>query len=254
MEGKTLRALSLVSFFVLWEGVSRAGLVHPLLLPSVSQVLLTILELLKSGELVRHTNASLYRAFLGFFIAAVIAVPHGILMAWFKFVEELSSPLVELFRPLPIAALIPVAILWFGIGDTSKIAIIAFGCYFPILLNTISGVQQVDVNLVKVAKLFGANRRQTLTKIVLPSAFPFIITGLRIAIAFALVLLVITEMIGANSGLGFMILDAEYAFRTEKMFAGIFTIGFIGLFLNEILTRLERRFTRWKREIGAVYR
>lgn len=251
--GRRLRLLSLAFFFILWEGVTRGGFVHPLLLPPVSEVLLTVLELLRSGELLVHTKASLYRAFLGFLIAAVIAVPHGILMAWFGSVEDLSSPLVELFRPIPIAALIPVSILWFGIGNASKVAIIAFGCYFPILLNTISGVRSVDVNLIKVARLFGADRLQTLTKIVLPSALPSLATGLRIALAFSLILLVITEMIGANSGLGFMILDAEYAFRTEKMFAGIFTIGLIGLSLNEVLTRLERHFMQWRREISAVY-
>ncbi|MEE9564266.1 MAG: ABC transporter permease [Candidatus Hydrothermarchaeaceae archaeon] len=225
---------------------------NPLFLPAPSNVLLTLGKLLKSGELATHVSVSLYRALLGFLLAVVIAVPHGILIAWFRTVEDITNPLVELFRPIPAVALIPVAILWFGIGNVSKIVIIAFACYFPIILNTISGVRQVDVNLLKVAKLFGANRMQTLTKIILPSALPFIMTGLRLGIAVALILLIITEMIGARSGLGFMIIDAEYTFKTERMFAGIFTIGVIGFLLNEIMVRIERKLTKWKRDITTV--
>ncbi len=249
---KWIKISSLVGFFLLWEIICRLGLVNPLFLPAPSNVLLTLGKLLKSGELATHVSVSLYRALLGFLLAVVIAVPHGILIAWFRTVEDITNPLVELFRPIPAVALIPVAILWFGIGNASKIVIIAFACYFPIILNTISGVREVDVNLLKVARLFGANRVQTLTKIILPSALPFIMTGLRLGIAVALILLIITEMIGARSGLGFMIIDAEYTFKTERMFAGIFTIGVIGFSLNEIMVRIERKLTKWKRDITAV--
>ncbi len=247
-----LRISSLLAFFLIWEVICRFGLVNPLFLSPPSTVLITTGKLIKSGELITHISTSLYRAFLGFFLAAAIAIPHGILIAWSKNIDDITSPIVELFRPIPAVALIPVAILWLGIGDASKIAIIAFACYFPIILNTISGVRQVDVTLLKVAKLFGANRLQTLTKIVLPSAFPFIMTGLRISMAVALILLIITEMIGARAGLGFMIIDAEYTFKTDRMFAGIFTIGFIGITLNEVMVRIEKRATRWKREIRSV--
>jgi NitT/TauT family transport system permease protein len=249
---KLLRISSLLAFFLIWEAICRFGLVDPLFLSPPSTVLITTGKLIKSGELITHISASLYRAFLGFFLAAAIAIPHGILIAWFRVIEDITNPIVELFRPIPAAALIPVAILWLGIGNASKIVIIAFACYFPIILNTISGVRHVDVTLLKVAKLFGANRLQTLTKIVLPSAFPFIMTGLRISMAVALILLIITEMIGARSGLGFMIIDAEYTFKTERMFAGIFTIGFIGFTMNEVMVRIEKRATRWKREITSI--
>ncbi len=247
-----IRVSSLLGFFALWEIICHLGLVNPLFLPAPSGVLLTFGKLLRSGELVTHVSISLYRASLGFLLATVIAVPHGILIAWSRTVEDLTNPLMEFFRPIPAVALIPVAILWFGLGDVSKIAIIAFACYFPIILNTIAGVRQVDVNLLKVAKLFGANRMQTLTKIILPSAFPFIMTGMRLGLAVALILLIVTEMIGARSGLGLMIIEAEYTFKTEKMFAGIFAIGFIGFFLNEAMVLIERRFTRWKREMRDV--
>jgi ABC-type nitrate/sulfonate/bicarbonate transport system permease component len=250
--GRLLQISSLLFFFLIWEAVSRLELVNPLLLSAPSGVFATTIRLLLNGDLVTHISASLYRSLTGFLLAVIIAVPHGILIAWSKTVEDVTNPLVELFRPIPAVALIPVAILWFGIGDGSKIMVIALACYFPIVLNTVSGVRQVDVNLLKVARLFGANRVQTLTKIILPSAFPSIMTGLRISIAVALILLIVTEMIGARSGLGFMIIDAQYTFKTDRMFAGILTIGVIGFVLNELMVLVEKRFTKWKREISTV--
>lgn len=243
---------TILVFFLSWEIICTLKLVNPLFLSPPSLIFLTIINLAKTGELFIHTEASLKRAFLGFAIGTAIAIPHGILIAWFRFAKDVSNPIVELFRPIPIAALIPVAILWFGIGDASKVAIIAFGCYFPVLLNTISGVNSTDVNLIKVAKLFGASRWQTVKKIILPSATPSIITGLRHALALSLILLVITEMMGAKSGLGFMIIDAESTFKTARMFAGIVVIGFIGFTVNEIMVTIEKRLTRWKKEITSI--
>lgn len=223
-----------------------------MLLASPSAILLSMVKLLRTGELLIHIKASLIRALAGFLIGSAIAIPHGIIIAWFKRVEEASSPLIDLFRPVPIAALIPVFMLWFGIGDVSKIALIAYGCYFPAVLNTIAGVKNVDASLIKVAKLFGANRWQTLLKVVLPAATPFILTGLRYSLSLSLILLVISEMIAAREGLGYLILDAEYTFKTEAMFAGIVTIGIIGFLLNEIGMAIENRLTKWKRGIRAI--
>ncbi len=246
------RIAPILVFFLLWEAIARSGVVHPLLLTPPSVVILTILKLISAGELLVHIRASLARALMGFLIGSAIAVPHGIAIAWFKHVEDASSPLIDLLRPIPIAALIPVFILWFGIGDTSKIAIIAYGCYFPAVLNTMAGVKNVDANLIKVAKLFGANRLQTLLKVILPAALPFILTGLRYSLSLSLILLVISEMIAAREGLGYLILDAEYTFKTEVMFAGIVTIGIIGFMLNEAMVKAEERLTRWKRGIRAI--
>ncbi|MEE9594923.1 MAG: ABC transporter permease, partial [Candidatus Hydrothermarchaeales archaeon] len=214
------KIIPILAFFAVWEIIARSSIVHPLLLSPPTAVFQAILRLLATGELLVHTRASLSRALIGFAIGSAIAIPHGISIAWFKRVEEASSPLIDLFRPVPIAALIPVFMLWFGIGNASKIALIAYGCYFPTVLNTMAGVKNVDANLIKVAKLFGATRLQTLTKVVLPAAFPFILTGLRYSLSLSLILLVISEMIAAREGLGYLILDAEYTFKTEVMFAG----------------------------------
>ncbi len=246
------KIVPILFFFLLWEAIARSGVVHPLLLSPPSSVLLSIIKLLRTGELLVHTRASLARALIGFLIGSAIAIPHGVIIAWFKRVEDASSPLIDLFRPIPIAALIPVFMLWFGIGNASKIALIAYGCYFPAVLNTMAGVKNVDANLIKVAKLFGANRLQTLIKVVLPAALPFILTGLRYSLSLSLILLVISEMIAAREGLGYLILDAEYTFKTEVMFAGIMTIGIIGFLLNEAMVKIEERLTRWKRGIRAI--
>jgi ABC-type nitrate/sulfonate/bicarbonate transport system permease component len=239
-------------FFVLWELIARSGLVHPLLLPPPTLVLIALLRLIYSGELFVHIEASMVRALTGFALGSTIGVFHGILIAWLKNVDEISSPLIDLFRPVPIAALIPVFILWFGIGDASKIALITYGCYFPTVLNTMVGVKNVDASLIKVAKLYAASRIQILTKVVLPAAFPYILVGLRYALSLSLILLVISEMIAASSGLGYLILDAEYTFKTDVMFAGIVTIGTIGFLLNEITIAIENRLTKWKRGIRAI--
>lgn len=246
------KIIPIMVFFLVWEAIARSGAVHPLLLVPPSSVLFSIFKLLLNGELFRHTKASLMRALVGFVIGSSIAIPHGIIIAWFKRVEEASSPLIDLFRPVPIAALIPVFLLWFGIGEASKIALIAYGCYFPAVLNTIAGVKNVDANLIKVAKLFGANRLQILSKVVLPASLPFILTGLRYSLSVSLILLVISEMIAAREGLGYLILDAEYTFKTEVLFAGIVTIGIIGFMLNEAMVKAEEKLTRWKRGIRAI--
>jgi len=246
------KIIPILSFFAIWEIIARSGLVHPLLLSPPTAVFSTILRLLASGELLIHIRASLGRALIGFAIGSAIAIPHGIGIAWFKRVEEVSSPLIDLFRPVPIAALIPVFMLWLGIGDASKIALIAYGCYFPTVLNTMAGVKNVDANLIKVAKLFGANRLQILKKVVLPAAFPYILTGLRYSLSLSLILLVISEMIAARVGLGYLILDAEYTFKTEIMFAGIVTIGLIGFLLNEMAMVIENRLTKWKQGLRDI--
>lgn len=246
------KIIPILGFFTIWEIIARSGIVHPLLLSPPIAVFSTILRLLANGELLIHIRASLGRALTGFAIGSAIAIPHGIGIAWFKRMEEVSSPLIDLFRPVPIAALIPVFMLWFGIGDASKIALIAYGCYFPTVLNTMAGVKNVDANLIKVAKLFGANRLQILRKVVLPAAFPYILTGLRYSLSLSLILLVITEMIAARTGLGYLILDAEYTFKTEVMFAGIVTIGLIGFLLNEMAMVIENRLTKWKQGLRAI--
>ncbi len=247
---RLMRTLPVLAFFILWELVVRLGFVMPYLLSPPSAVITTLIGLLVSGDMPTHILYSLYRALGGFALAALIAIPLGIAMGWSKKADDLASPLIELFRPLPVVALIPVAILWLGIGNTSKIALIAFACFFPILLNTISGVRDVDVTLVKVARSMGAGNREVLRRVMFPGALPSILVGLRISLAVSLIVLVVMEMIGSAHGVGYFIYTSKLTFRTEEMYAGILAIGLIGYTLNEIMMIITRRLLVWRPEIG----
>lgn len=247
---RLIRAVPVATFFLVWELVVRLGFVEPYLLSPPSAVIVTLLELLVSGDMLRHISYSLYRALAGFALAALIAIPLGIAMGWSKRADDLCSPLVELFRPLPVVALIPVAILWLGIGNTSKIALIGFACFFPVLLNTISGVRGVDVTLVKVARSMGASDGEVLRRVMFPGALPSILVGLRISLAVSLIVLVVMEMIGSAHGVGYFIYSSKLTFRTDEMYAGILAIGLIGFSLNEIMMRISRRLLVWRPEVG----
>jgi ABC-type nitrate/sulfonate/bicarbonate transport system permease component len=201
--------------------------------------------MLRTGELVRHTAASLQRAALGLGLATAIGIGLGVSMGAWAGVRRIVSPLVEVCRPIPPISLIPLAIFWLGIGDESKIFLIFVACVFPILLNTINGVLGVDVGLVNVYRTMGAGRWRTLWHVLLPAAAPQILTGFRISVGIALIVLVAAEMVAAVDGLGYMILNAERTWQLEAMFAGIITISVIGFVLNQVILLVGQRFLHW---------
>ena len=240
--GSVLIALFLLS----WELAPRFGLVEPSLLPPFSEVMVCMLELVKNGQLWANTTESLVRSLLGFSLAIVIAVPLGLVIGWFKSVARTIQPLLELFRCTPALALLPVFILLLGIGETSKIALVLYTCAWPILLNTISAVRNVDPLLVKSAKTLGLNPAQLLWKVILPAAVPTIFASFRLAGAVSLVALVAAEMLGAKAGLGYMIQYSQYNFQIPQMYVGIITIALLGLLMTQTLAAIERRFTSWQ--------
>lgn len=249
---RLLRASSLLAFFLGWEIVVRLADISPLMLPPISVIFVTFFDLVVNGDLLLHAAYSLSRAFAGLGLATLLAIPLGLIMGWSKLADDICSPILELFRPIPSIALIPVAILWLGIGHTSKIFIIFFACFFPILLNTYSGVKGTDPNLIRVARSMGAGEVQILRGVVLPSSLPMILTGFRIAVAVSLILIVAAEMVAARYGLGFMILYSEVTFRSSSMYAGILTLGIIGYTLNDLTLRLERYLLRWRPGVAGV--
>jgi NitT/TauT family transport system permease protein len=234
-----------IIFFVAWESIGRSGLVASYILPPFSEVLVSFIELMLSGELITHVSISIVRIFFGFGMAALVAIPLGLFMGWTKNVERSINPVIEMLRPLSPIALFPLFILWFGIGIYSKIAIIFWVCWFPILINTIKGVKTVDPLLIKAAKSMGAKNSVLFTKVVMPSSIFWIITGLRISIAASLLALIAAEMIGANSGIGFFVLISAQTFKTLNMYAGIITIGMIGFVFNYFFLLLEKKLTKW---------
>ncbi|UGT55562.1 ABC transporter permease [Nocardia asteroides] len=229
-----------------WELAPRFGLVDEVFLPPFSVVVQAFAELTANGQLGEHISASLTRSITGFSIALVIAVPVGIAIAWYKPVSDFLNPVLELFRNTAALALLPVFVLILGIGETSKIALIGYATFFPILLNTITGVRTVDPLLVKSAVSLGFSPVRLFQKVILPAAIPSIFTGIRMAAAGSILVLIAAEMVGARAGLGYLITAAQQNFQIPQMYAGIVAISLIGLGFNFALVALERRLSRWR--------
>ena len=230
----------------IWEFAPRLNLVDSYFIPPLHIVLQAWWEVAQSGELWRHAQASLIRAGSGFFLATVIAIPLGAAVAWYRLVREVATPVLELYRNTAALALLPVFTLLLGLGETSKIAIITYACFFPILLSTIAGVASVDPQLLRSARVLGLSPAATFRKVVFPAAVPTIFTGIRISGAASILVLIAAEMVGAEAGLGFLINYAQYNFLIPKMYAAIITTSALGLSVNYSLVALERRFSRWR--------
>ena len=238
--------VGLVVLATIWEIAPRAGLVDPYFVSPLSDVLAAWWDLLVSGDLWTHLRASLVRSGLGFGLALVIAIPLGAAIAWYRPVREVVSPVLELFRNTAALALLPVFVLILGIGEVSKVAIVVYACFFPILLNTISGVASVDQQLLRSARVLGLSPVTTFRKVVFPAALPTIFTGIRIAGAAAVLVLIAAEMIGATAGLGYLINYSQYNFLIPQMYAAILTTTGVGLAINYSLVSIERRLSRWR--------
>jgi NitT/TauT family transport system permease protein len=241
----TRRSIALVAFFAAWEIIPRLDLVDTTFVPPFSSVVQAWWKLVANGQLLDHVQASLQRALLGFGLAVLVGVPLGLLIGWYKNVAEVLNPLLELFRNTAALALLPVFVLILGLGETSKVALVVYACLWPVLLNTISGVRGVDPLLIKAARSMALAPRALFAKVILPAALPTIFTGVRLAGAYSILILVAAEMVGAKAGLGYLINNSQSNFQIPAMYAGILTISAIGLGFNALLLRLERRFTRW---------
>lgn len=242
------RSAAIVVLLAGWEVLPDLGIIRPAYLPALHSVLAAFWHTTASGELLRHLAISLQRAFLGFALAIIVNIPLGLFVGWYKGVERTLEPILKLFMQIPGLALFPLFILFFGIGELSKVLIIFYACMWSILLNTISGVRNVDPLFVKSARSMGASNFALFRKVVLPAAVPPVLTGVRLGAATAVVLLVAAEMLGASSGLGFLVMDSQFKFETEKMYVAIITIALLGLALNCFLIWLERRMTVWKEQ------
>ena len=241
------RTIAIVLFLLLWESLPRLGVVSPAFLPPLSVVLDTAWQLYQSGQLGTHFIASIQRSIIGFVLALAIAIPLGLIIGWYKLVAETLNPLLELFRNTTALALMPLFILFLGIGEASKISLLVYACTWPILLNTITGVQTVDPLLIKSARTMGLKPYQLFRKVILPASVPTIFVGIRLAGAISILALVAVEMFGAKAGLGYLIMYSQFSFEIPQMFVGILVITLVGLSFNYILIGLEKYFTVWKR-------
>lgn len=236
----------LVAILAAWDLSARYKIIDLMSWPPFLDVFSRWLELMTSGELFSYLLPSLRRVALGYAYAVAVAVSAGLLVGYFRPVYNLLEPTLETLRPISVIALIPVIILFFGLGDAMKIFIIAYACFFPILLNTIAGVRDIDPVLVNTARTFGLTRWQTIRDVVVPAATPQIFTGMRISVGFSLMAMVAAEMLTGGDGIGAFILDSQRTFRIVDMYAGIIMLGIVGYILNRAFIAGENWLLRWK--------
>ncbi|HOV67525.1 MAG TPA: ABC transporter permease [Methanoregulaceae archaeon] len=239
-----------ILFLVVWE-MAAIAINNQFILPrlgSVAVVLATPFSpILGSGSLVDNAIDSLQRVVVGFAVGAALAVPLGVAMGRWSTVDRLVDPLIQVFRPIPPLAWVPLALAWFKIGIASMVFIIALGSFFPVLLNTLDGVRSVKRTWIEAAMTLGATERQVLTKVILPGALPTIWTGMRVGFGIAWMCVVAAEMMpGTNSGLGYLILYAYNFSQVQVIIAGMIVIGLIGLGIDTGLRRFEERKFRWR--------
>jgi len=228
---------------IVWTLLARV-LANPTLLPDPRTVAGTLWWLLVSGQLVEHASTSVGRIFSAWTIAAIVAIPLGVVMGRSARLEHVARPAVELFRPISPIAWIPLAVLWFGIGLSGKIFIIFIGSFFPVLLNTIAGVKGVPPILVTTAKTFGCSRLQITTRVCLPAALPTIATGLRVGFGTAWMTIIAAEMVASKAGLGYMIVDGMEILRSDIVIVGMATIGLLGFAFDALFRRAEAWLAR----------
>ncbi len=237
---------AIVVLAFVWELAPRLSLVDATFLPPLSKVLAAWWELVLSGALLENFQASIIRSVSGLLLAICLSIPLGLAIGYYKPIAVILSPVLELFRNTAALALLPVFILILGIGETSKISIVLFACTWPILLNTVNGVRNVDPLLVKSARSLGLGSLKLFLKVILPASLPSIFTGIRLAGASSILVLIAAEMVGAKAGLGYFINYTQYNFQIPEMYAGILTISALGLAINQGLVMIERRFSGWK--------
>jgi ABC-type nitrate/sulfonate/bicarbonate transport system permease component len=233
-----------------WAVVSGLRLVNPVLFPAPLQVFQSFVDLMRDGSLPRDVAASLLRVVQGFLLALAVALPIGVVMGISPVARGLLEPLLELIRPIPPIAIIPIAMLWFGIGEFSKIFIIMYGAFFPILVNTMAGFAEVDPIHIRAAQTLGATRWHVFRDVIIRSAFPYMVVGARLGMGMAFIVLVAAELIASSVGLGYLINDARYRFRTDQILLGMACIGILGFLLNKLLLEADRRIVKWKGERG----
>ena len=241
-----IRYLPLLLLAVAWELAARLGLVSQLALPPLSDVLAAWVEMIRSGELVTNGASSLWRAGVGLFLAIVVGAVLGIAMAWWRPVNALLGPLVEMFYPMPKSALIPVTVLWLGFGDGSKILLIFLGCMLPVTIGAFNGARGSDQALVWSARSMGASRMRMLWDVVVPSALPELLNGIRTALALSFILLVSSELIVARQGFGYLIgfLGANGTY--DAMFAVVLTVAFVGFAADRAYQAFMHRVLLWR--------
>jgi NitT/TauT family transport system permease protein len=245
-EPTLIGTTSVVLVLVIWQAVASAQLVKELFLPGPLAIIDAFVLLFRQGAIWNDIWVSGQEVVYGFALAVVTGLPLGLLMGWYRRVNYALDPFVSFFTSAPRIALVPLMVIWLGIGIWSKIAVIFLGAFFPIVINTVTGVRNLDPALIKAARSFGASDAQIFRTLALPGSVPFILAGLRLGLGHALIGVVAGELIAAQAGVGRMMAVAGATFQTPKMFAGLILIAGTGILITTLLQRIERRFQAWR--------
>jgi ABC-type nitrate/sulfonate/bicarbonate transport system permease component len=245
-KDRIIAVLSPITLLVVWELMVRLGLLDARFFPAPTSIVSTFVSLIESGELWTHTWISVRRLFLGLLLGGIPALILGIIMGLYRPIRVAVDPLIAATYPIPKSAILPLILLIFGLGEMSKVVMVAIGAFFPIVINTTAGVLEIDKIYHDVGKNFGAGRWQTFYTIALPGALPLIMTGVKLGVGMGLILIVIAEMVGAESGLGYMIWNAWQIFSVETMYVGLVVISVLGVLFTFALNELERVIIPWR--------
>jgi NitT/TauT family transport system permease protein len=245
---RLLNVISPVALLLLWEVCARLGFIDTRFFPAPSSIVATMTEMLGTGELVTHTVVSLERLAYGTVLGTIPALVLGITMGLSRPIRAVFDPLIAATYPIPKSAILPLALLIFGLGEASKVFMVAIGVFFPVVINATTGVREINKIYLDVGRNYKANRWNTFWTIALPGALPVIMTGFKLGLGIGLVLIAIAEMVGAKSGLGYLIWSAWSTFAVEQMYVGLFVIAIIGFLLTLLLNELERVVIPWKSE------
>jgi ABC-type nitrate/sulfonate/bicarbonate transport system permease component len=260
-ESKIIGTVSVLVFLLLWEFMGGALSVYnpipflrinPMFMSAPSLIFKAAVAMFSSGEIYNDLKISSIEFFWGYILAVVVAIPFGIATGWYKRASYLFDPFVNAMNATPRVALLPLVIIWLGIGILSEVGIIFLGAVFPMLINARDGVKTTPLNLINAARSFGASEWQVFKSVIFPSTLPFILTGLRIAVGRALVGVLVGELYAATAGIGFMITVAGATFQTDKVFVGVLIFAISGIILTDILDRVEHRFEKWRPHVGAT--
>jgi NitT/TauT family transport system permease protein len=251
-EKKILGTVAVALFLIAWELVGNVfQLINPMFMSAPSLIFKAGYEMFRSGEIYHDLYVSGVEFLGGYFLAAIVGIPFGIMTGWYKRMSYIFDPFVNALNATPRVALLPLVIIWLGIGILSKVGIIFLGAVFSILINTRDGVKTTPVNLLNAARSFGASEWMVFKTVVVPSTIPFILTGLRLAVGRALVGVLVGELYAATAGIGFMITVAGATFQTDKVFVGVGIFALSGMIGMELLTKVERRFDKWRPQVGS---
>jgi len=239
-------AITLFVLIAMWQGASSMGWISPITAPSPGEVILALWEMVRSGELFGHLAASLGRLFGGFAIGGSTGIAFGLAVGLWSIMRAPGVTVVAALFPIPKIALLPLFIIWFGIGEASKLVTIAFGTFFPMVVATYGAVDNVDRTLVRMGRSFGLSTAAIIGKIVLPGALPGILSGLRISSSIGIVLLVAAEMINADQGVGGMVLASGNLYQTDRLLGGVVVLCMIGLTISALIDVFEKRLLAWR--------